>query len=139
MHHRRWNMEKKLRNRCPSSLRSYSRLLHIPAFFVETFAKLSLIDQHVLQDSLELETSFINVNAIAETSALTAIRMDLVAEMPNLRAMLDIRVFLSTGKGKWHSTRSQEMQKHSRYVTHADGRRCTNMKFYAAVVNTYEK
>ena len=31
------------------------------------------------------------------------------------------------------------MQKHIRYVTHADGRRCTNMKFYAAVVNTYGK
>ena len=106
------------------------------AFFVETFAKLSLIDQHVLQDSLELETSFINVNAIAETSALTAIRMDLVAEMPNLRS-IDIIFFLSTGKGQWNFTRWLEMQKHMRHVTQANGRRCTNGEFNATVVKTY--
>ena len=32
-----------------------------------------------------------------------------------------------------------ELQKHARYVTHADGRRCSNLKFFAAVVNTYGK
>ena len=37
------------------------------------------------------------------------------------------------------STRWNEMQRHMRYVTHADNRRCTNMKFFAAVVNTYAK
>ena len=31
------------------------------------------------------------------------------------------------------------MEKHNRYVTHTDGRRCTNMKLYAAVVNTSGK
>ena len=31
------------------------------------------------------------------------------------------------------------MEKHNRYVSHTDGRRCTNMKLYAAVVNTYGK
>ena len=29
------------------------------------------------------------------------------------------------------------MEKHNGDVTHTDGRRCTNMKLYAAVVNTY--
>ena len=31
------------------------------------------------------------------------------------------------------------MEEHNRYVTHKDGRRCTNMKLYAAVVNTSGK
>ena len=66
-------------------------------------------------------------------------RMDIIAEMPQLRAMLDIRVFLSTLNSGWKSTRAHEMEKHNRYVTHTDGRRCTNMKLYAAVVNTYGK
>ena len=39
----------------------------------------------------------------------------------------------------WKSTRANEIEKHERYVTHADGRRCSNMKLYAAVVNTYGK
>ena len=65
-------------------------------------------------------------------------RMDLIAEMPELCAMLDVRVFLSATK-VCTSTRSNEMEKHRRYVTHVDGRRCTNMKLYAAVLNTYGK
>ena len=31
------------------------------------------------------------------------------------------------------------IEKHNRYVTHQDGRRCTNMQLFAAVVNTYGK
>ena len=65
--------------------------------------------------------------------------MDIIAEMPQLRAMLDVRVFLSTLASQWKSTRAHEAEKHNRYVTHQDGRRCTNMKLYAAVVNTYGK
>ena len=48
-----------------------------------------------------------------DTGKSTEARMDIIAEMPNLRAMLDIRVFLSTGK-QWNSTRWNEMQKHLR-------------------------
>ena len=59
--------------------------------------------------------------------------------MPQLRAMLDVRVFLSTLASQWKSTRAHEAEKHNRYVTHQDGRRCTNMELYAAVVNTYGK
>ena len=73
------------------------------------------------------------------TGSTNEARMDIIAEMPQLRAMLDIRVFLSTLVGGWKSTRAHEMEKHNRYVTHRDGRRCTNMKLYAAVVNTYGK
>ena len=65
--------------------------------------------------------------------------MDIIAETPQLRAMLVILVFLSTLSSGWRSTRAHEMEKHNRYVTHTDGRRCTNMKLYAAVVNTYGK
>ena len=65
--------------------------------------------------------------------------MDIIAEMPQLWAMLDIRVFLSTLASQWKPTRAHEIEKHNRYVTHQDGRRCTNMKFYVAVVNTYGK
>ena len=65
-------------------------------------------------------------------------RMDIIAEMPQLRAMLDIRVFLSTLSSGWKSTRAHEMEKHNRYVTHTDGRRCTNMRLYAAVMNTWQ-
>ena len=65
-------------------------------------------------------------------------RMDIIAEMPQLRAMLDIRFFLSTHSSGWKSTRAHEMEKHNPYVTHRDGRRCTNMKLYAAVVNTWQ-
>jgi hypothetical protein len=60
-------------------------------------------------------------------------RMDIIGEMPQLRAMLDIRAFLSTLSSGWKSTRAHEMEKHNRYVTHTDGRRCTNMKLYVAV------
>ena len=63
--------------------------------------------------------------------------MDIVAEMPTFRAMLDIRCFVSTLKSGWRSTRSHEIEKHTRYVTHKDGRRLCNMKLFAAVVNTY--
>ena len=65
--------------------------------------------------------------------------MDIIAEMPQLRAMLDVRVFLSTLASQWKSTRAHEIEKHNRYVTHQDGRRCTNMQLFAAVVNTYGK
>ena len=63
-------------------------------------------------------------------------RMDIIAEMPHLRAMLDIRVFLSKLSRRWKSTRAHEMEKHNRYVTHTDGRRCTTMKRYAIVVSS---
>ena len=39
----------------------------------------------------------------------------------------------------WKSTRANESEKHSRYVKDVDGRRCSNMRLYAAVVNTYGK
>ena len=64
-------------------------------------------------------------------------KMDIVAESPTLRAMLDVRCYLSTMKSGWRSARAHEIEKHQRYVTHSNGRRCTNMTFYAAVVNTY--
>ena len=78
-----------------------------------------------------------------DTGITTEARMDIIAEMPELRAMLDVRVFLpanpTAASYNWKSTRANEMEKHERYVTHADGRRCSNMKLYAAVVNTYGK
>ena len=78
-----------------------------------------------------------------DTGTTTEARMDIIAEMPELRAMVDVRVFLpanpTAASYNWKSTRANEMEKHERYVTHADGRRCSNMKFYAAVVNTYGK
>ena len=78
-----------------------------------------------------------------DTGTTTEARMDIIAEMPELRAMLDVRVFLpanpTAANCKWKSTRANETEKHDRYVTHADGRRCSNMKLYAAVVNTYGK
>ena len=49
-------------------------------------------------------------------------RMDIIAEMPQLRAMLDIRAFLQ------RLVAGGNLRKHNRDVTHADGRRCTNMK-----------
>ena len=73
------------------------------------------------------------------TGSTNEARMDIIAEMPQLRAMLDIRAFLSTLSSGWKSTRAHEMEKHNRYVTHTDGRRYTNIKRYAAVVNTYGK
>ena len=69
-----------------------------------------------------------------DTRATSEARMDIFAEMPQFRAMLDIRVFLSTLASQWKSTRAHEIEKHNRYVTHQDGRRCTNVKLYAAVV-----
>ena len=44
--------------------------------------------------------------------------MDIVAGMPAFRAMLDIRCFVSTLKSGWRSTRSHDIEKHTRYVTH---------------------
>ena len=72
-----------------------------------------------------------------DTGETREARMDIVAEMPTFRAMLDIRCFVSTLKSGWRSTRSHEIEKHTRYVTHKDGRRLCNMKLFAAVVNTY--
>ena len=63
--------------------------------------------------------------------------MDIVAETPHLRAMLDVRCYLSTLASGWRSARAHEGEKHQRYVTHCNGRRCTNMELFAAVVNTY--
>ena len=40
-------------------------------------------------------------------------RMDIIGEMPQLRAMLDIRAFLSTLSSGWKSTRAHEMEKHN--------------------------
>ena len=78
-----------------------------------------------------------------DTGTTTEARMDIIAEMPELRAMLDVRVFLpanpTAANYNWKSTRANEMEKHERYVTHVDGRRCSSMKLYAAVVNTYGK
>ena len=51
--------------------------------------------------------------------------------------MLDVRCYLSTLSGGWRSARAHEMEKHQRYVTHCNGRRCSNMVLFAAVVNTY--
>ena len=73
------------------------------------------------------------------TGATSEARMDIIAEMPQLRAMLDIWAFLSTLASQWKSTRAHEIEKHNRYVTRQDGRRCTNKKLYAALVNTYGK
>ena len=77
------------------------------------------------------------------TGTTTEARMDIIAEMPGLRAMWDVRVFLpanpTAANCMWKSTRANETEKHARYVTHADGRRCPSMKLYAAVVNTYGK
>ena len=64
-------------------------------------------------------------------------KMDIVAESPSLRALLDVRCYLSTLKGGWRSARTHEIEKHQRYVTHSNGRRCRNLTLYAAVVNTY--
>ena len=90
--------------------------------------------------SLKTEQFIYELSQLDEnTGSTNEARMDIIAEMPQLRAMLDIRVFLSTLTGGWKSTRAHEMEKHNRYVTHQDGRRCTNMKLYAAVVNTYGK
>ena len=67
------------------------------------------------------------------TGETTEARMDIIAETSSLRAMLDIRCFVSG----WRSTRAHELEKHRRYATHQkDARRCTNMQLYAAVVNT---
>ena len=52
------------------------------------------------------------------TGSTDEARMDIIAEMPQLRGLLDIRAFLSALGSGWKSTRAQEMEKHSRYVTH---------------------
>ena len=44
-------------------------------------------------------------------------KMDIVAESPMLRAMLDVRCYLSTLKRQWRSARAHEIEKHQRYVT----------------------
>ena len=72
-----------------------------------------------------------------DTGETKEARMDIVADMPQLRAMLDVRCYLSTLASGWRSARAHEVEKHQRYVTHSNGRRCTNMVLYAAVVNTY--
>ena len=41
-----------------------------------------------------------------DTGQTKEARMDIVAEMPGLRAMLDVRCFVSTTKSCWKSTRS---------------------------------
>ena len=43
----------------------------------------------------------------------------------------------STLKSGWRSSRAHEIEKHQRYVTHSDGRRCTNLTLSEAAVNTY--
>ena len=65
--------------------------------------------------------------------------IDIIAEILQLRAMLDIRAFLSTLTSGWKSKRAHEMEKHNQYVTHTDRQRCANMKLYADEVNTYSK
>ena len=72
-----------------------------------------------------------------DTGETKEARMDIVADMPQLRAMLDVRCYLSTLASGWRSARAHEAEKHQRYVTHCNGRRCTNMVLFAAVVNTY--
>ena len=49
-----------------------------------------------------------------DTGATSEARMDIVAEMPQLRATLDVRVFLSTLANQWKSTRAHEVEKHKR-------------------------
>ena len=51
--------------------------------------------------------------------------------------MLDVRCYLSTLKSGWRYAPAHEIEKHQRYVTHSNGRRCKNMTLYAAAVNTY--
>ena len=67
------------------------------------------------------------------TGTTTEARMDNIAEMPELRAVLDVRVFLPANTAAycmWKSTGANETEKHARYATHTDGRRCSNMKSY---------
>ena len=81
---------------------------------------------------------FIHELALDENTGETQeAEMDIVAESPTSRAMLDVRCYLSNLKCAWRSARTHEIAKHQRYVTHSKGRRCTNVKLCAAVVNTY--
>ena len=68
------------------------------------------------------------------TSETTEARTDIVAETGKFRAMLDIRCFVSKFKCGRRSTRAHEMEKHRRYVTHQNGRRCTNMELSARAI-----
>ena len=70
-----------------------------------------------------------------DTGATSETRMDIVAAS----SYIGHTSFYQTLASQWKSTRAHEVEKHNRYVTHQDGRRCTNMKLYAAVVNTYSK
>ena len=70
-----------------------------------------------------------------DTGETKEARMDIVADMPQLRAMLDVRCYLSTLASGWRSARAHEAEKHQRYVTHSNGRPCTDMVLFAAVVN----
>ena len=95
------------------------------------------LKRHV--SSVKAEQFIFELSQLDEnTGSTNEARMDIIAEIPQLRAMLDIRIFLSTLIGGWKSTRAHEMEKHNRYVTHTSGRRCTNMELYAAVVNTWQ-
>ena len=95
------------------------------------------LKRHV--SSVKAEQFIFELSQLDENTGNTnEARMDIIAEMPQLRAMLDIRVFLSKLSRRWKSTRAHEMEKHNRYVTHTSGRRCTNMELYAAVVNTWQ-
>ena len=88
--------------------------------------------------SLKLEQFIYELAQLDENTGETQeARMDIVVESPNLRAMIDVRCFFSQLKSGWVSARSHEVEKHKRYVTTKDGRRCTNMSLYPAVVNTY--
>ena len=90
---------------------------------------------HLKTDQFIYELSQLN----DDTGTTTEARMGIIPEMPELRAMLDVRVFLSMLVGGFKATRAYEMEKHNRYTIHADGRRCTTMKLFASVVNTYGK
>ena len=112
-----------------------------PANLAEDYENLAGIK--LTWDAVTGATKYLIYRMDEDTGTTPEARMDIIAEMPGLRAMLDIRVFLphnpSTASSGWKSTRANEIEKHSRYVTHDDGRRCSNMKLYAAVVNVYGK
>ena len=88
--------------------------------------------------TLKLEQFIYELAQLDENTGETQeARMDIVVESPKLRAMIDVRCFFSLLKSGWVSARAHEVEKHKRYVTTKDGRRCTNMSLYPAVVNTY--
>ena len=63
----------------------------------------------VKTEQFSLELSQLNEN----TGNTNEARMDIIAEIGQLRAILDIGDFLSTLSSGWKSTRAHEMEKHN--------------------------